>query len=463
MKKSFFLIVVLFFSVSILNSCKEKIETNPNATEFVDNQDGTVTIIDKGEGIGTKTLSSDTSWILQGLVFVNEGQVLTIEAGTLVKGMPGTGENSSALIVARGGKIQAIGTEAKPIVFTANTDNYEGTKIDKMAQGLWGGIIILGKATTSNPNVEKVIEGIPTSEARGLYGGDNDADNSGTLKYISIRHGGTDIGEGNEINGLTLGAVGSGTVIEFIEIISNKDDGIEFFGGAPNVKNVVVAYCGDDAYDYDEGFHGKGQFWFAVQNADGNRMGEHDGGPSDNETGTPYAIPQIYNATYIGGLGDDGKIITFRDNAGGTYANSIFVNQTKGVDIEYLQDDSDDMIQCSYKMFQDGNLELKNNVFYNVVSSSATASDLFKVSAPKDDNNVLLYDVPTAFEDAFVEYFTTAGNSITDAGISATNPVPSNAQTSDLAVYPASFFEAVTYKGAFDTENWASSWTLLFN
>lgn len=466
MKKLNLKLLVLFLTIGIgiFTSCKHKEPVqNPNATQFIDNGDGTVTIIDKGEGIGTRTLSADTTWLLQGFVFVNEGQTLTIEPGTLIKGKPGTGENASALIVARGGKINAVGTKDKPIVFTAEADNYEGTGVDLKAQGLWGGLIILGKATTSNPNVEKAIEGIPTSEPRGLYGGDNDNDNSGTLKYVSIRHGGSDIGEGNEINGLTLGAVGSGTTIEYIEIMSNKDDGIEFFGGCPNLKHIVVAYCGDDSYDYDEGFHGKGQFWFAVQDANGNRMGEHDGGPSDNETGTPYSHPYIYNATYYGGMGDDGKMITFRDNAGGVYVNSIFVHQTKGVDIEYLQNDNGTMVGCSYKMFQDGLLEVKNSVFYDVVSDTATAYSIFTINTPKDESGNHLYSAPQEYIKAWRDYFSSADNIIADPQISETNPVPGNPQTDNLADYPSdNFFEPVNYKGAFGSDNWAQGWTLLF-
>jgi len=451
------LVLVAFFGV--FTSCEDdKVEpVNENATQFVTNTDGSITIIDKGEGVGTTTLTADKTWILQGLVFVNEGQVLTIQAGTLVKGMPGTGENASALIVARGGKINAVGTAAKPIVFTANADNYAGTGVDKMAQGLWGGVLVLGKAKTNNSTTEKAIEGIPTSETRGLYGGTDDADNSGVIKYISIRHGGTDIGEGNEINGLTLGAVGSATTIEFVEVISNKDDGVEFFGGVPQLKNILVAYCGDDSFDYDEGFSGKGQFWTAIQEPGSDRLGEHDGGPSDNETGMPYAIPTIYNATYVGnGLG---RVITLRDNAGGIYANSIFAEQAKGIDIEYIQNEAGNMIGCSYKMFEDGYLEVKNNVFQNVVSSSATGTDLFKVVPAADT-----YTVPAGLSTIFANYFSTANNSVANAGVSITNLIPTSAQTTNLAALPTSdsFFTSVNYKGAFGTTNWAS-WTLFYS
>ncbi|MEA2043734.1 MAG: hypothetical protein U9N85_14425 [Bacteroidota bacterium] len=466
--RTIYFYLVAFFVVSFLGACnpEDTNDENPTATVYEESEDGsTVTVTDKGEGTGNYTFTADKAWVLNGLVFVNDGQTLTIEAGTLVKGKPGTEENASALIVARGGKINAVGTSDSPIVFTAEADNYDGTGVDADAQGLWGGIIILGNATTNNATVDKAIEGIPTSEIRGLYGGSDDTDNSGILKYVSVRHGGTDIGEGNEINGLTLGAVGSGTTIEYIEVVANKDDGVEFFGGAPQLKYILVVGVGDDSFDYDEGFHGKGQFWCTIQSADGDRTGEHDGGPSDNETGTPYAIPQIYNATYIGNL--EGKVITFRDNAGGIYANSIFANQYKGIDIEYLQDDSGVIVGCSYKMFDEGNLIVKNNVFHNIAGiiepGSGNAENLFKISVPKDDNDEPLYEAPADFVQAWADAFDTNSNTIADAGITAENPVPNTAQNTQLADYPADFFETVSYKGAFGSANWAQGWTLTFS
>ncbi len=471
MKNIIFLKAVLsaFLLASImLVSCKpdKPVEENPTATIFEDDGNGNVTVTDKGEGVGNYTFTSDKVWIINGLVFVNDGQTLTIEPGTLIKGKPGTGENASALIVARGGKINAAGTSSKPIIFTAEVDNREGTGVDKNARGLWGGVIILGKATTSNLTTDKAIEGIPTSETRGLYGGTDDTDNSGILKYVSIRHGGTDIGEGNEINGLTLGAVGSGTLLDYIEIISNNDDGIEFFGGAVTVKHALIVNCKDDSFDYDEGFHGKGQFWVTIQASDSDRGGEHDGGPSDNETGTPYAVPEIYNATYISVLGGGSKTFTLRDNAGGTYANSIFVNFDKGIDIEYLQDDNGNMTACSYKMFEDGYVHVKNNVFYNVAGqtdgNSFNSYELFKISTPKDDHGNYLYEAPQEKIDTWALAFSGSTNKIADPGITAENPVPLNPQTGDMALYPAGF-ENVNYKGAFGNLNWASGWTLTFS
>jgi len=332
-------------------------------------ESATINVVEGGQGnsTGTTTWSRNTTYILKGHVFVNNGEVLTIEAGTVIKGKSGEGEESSALIVARGGKIIAEGTAEMPIIFTSEDDlitNGLGS-VSVTARGKWGGLIILGKGILNSSAGETAIEGIPTSEPRGIYGGNDNNDNSGILKYVSIRHGGSNIGEGNEINGLTLGAVGSSTNIEYVEVISNKDDGVEFFGGAPELKHIVVAFCADDSFDYDEGYSGKGQFWFAVQDPnEGDRIGEHDGG-TDPETGTPYAKPVIYNATYIGrGEAAGKRTITFRDNAGGTYANSIFINQQKGIDIELLASGD-----CSYTRLKNGDLVIKNNVFFNVAKN----------------------------------------------------------------------------------------------
>lgn len=410
-----------------------------------------VVIADDGNGTGTTTWTSNNTYLLEGLVFVNDGQTLTIEAGTVIKGKAGQGEEASALIVARGGKIMAEGTSDAPIVFTAEADDLNGSVAD-LDDGLWGGVIILGKALLNTVPNEQQIEGIPQTEPRGVYGGNDDDDNSGILKYVSIRHGGTDIGEGNEINGLTLGGVGSKTVIEYIEVISNKDDGVEFFGGKPNLSHIVVAFCGDDSFDYDQGYRGSGQFWAAIQGFDrGDRLGEHDGG-TDPETGEPYAIPTIYNVTYLGrGDGAGKRIITFRDNAGGHYANSIFCSQEKGIDIELLVD------ECSYARFSNGQLTIKNNLFCAIGTDP-----IFKVSA----DGV----APAEEEEAnaiVAAYFAEAANEVYNPGFNVTadvfNIVPTNDVSGNMASVPAdTFFQDVNYKGAFEPgNNWAEGWTLV--
>lgn len=217
----------------------------------------------------SSNITENTTWktgnvyILASRVSVVSGVTLTIEPGVIIKGQAGTGANATALLIAQGAKIMAEGTATEPIIFTSIADNIEPGQIaspnmDPDLNGLWGGLIICGKAPISVAgDAEKnQIEGIPASDPNGLYGGTDATDNSGVLKYISIRHGGANIGEGNEINGLTLGGVGSGTVVENIEIVSNQDDGIEFFGGNVQLKNVISWNVGDDGLDTDQAFNG---------------------------------------------------------------------------------------------------------------------------------------------------------------------------------------------------------------
>lgn len=212
-------------------------------------------------------ISSNTTWetgkiyILEGRITVLSGVTLTIQPGVVIKGREGTESNATALLIARGGKLMAEGSASAPIIFTSVSDKIlpgeiASPNLSNTINGLWGGLLILGKAPISAEAEAMQIEGIPPSDLNGLYGGTDPADNSGSLKYISIRHGGANIGEGNEINGLTLGGVGSGTVIENIEIVANQDDGIEWFGGTVNLKNVIVWNTGDDAIDTDQSWGG---------------------------------------------------------------------------------------------------------------------------------------------------------------------------------------------------------------
>jgi len=217
----------------------------------------------------TADIAANTTWetgkvyILTKRIAVLSGFTLTIQPGVIVKGEAGSAENATALLIARGGKLEAVGTATQPIIFTSIADDImpgqiESPNLGIEANGLWGGLLICGKApiSVSGTTGEKQIEGIPVADANGLYGGTVANDNSGTLKYISIRHGGANIGEGNEINGLTLAGVGSATVIENVEVVSNFDDGIEFFGGSVNVTTLVVWNAGDDAIDTDQDWTG---------------------------------------------------------------------------------------------------------------------------------------------------------------------------------------------------------------
>jgi hypothetical protein len=258
MKKILFFLILGF----VFSSCDDEIIIDPISQNKIVTENITK----------NTTWYSDTVYQLAGRITVTEGSILTIEPGTIVKGEAGTGANATALLIARGGKIIAEGTPQLPIIFTSVADEitpelveqgqFQSPNLDPTINGLWGGIIVLGKAKIS-PKPDATgevmavqIEGIPTSDANGLYGGNEDNDNSGVLKYVSIRHGGTNIGSGNEINGLTLGGVGSGTVIEHIEVVANQDDGVEWFGGTVNAKNVVVWNAGDDGLDTDQSWGG---------------------------------------------------------------------------------------------------------------------------------------------------------------------------------------------------------------
>ena len=289
-------------------------------------------------GTGTTSWTCDNTYVLDGYVFVQAGQVLTIEAGTVVKGAAGSGVDAAALIVSRNGQILADGTSDCPIIMTYEADPLDGS-VAYDTRGQWGGLIVLGNATT-NFGGPAQVEGIPSDNDQATYGGDDDADNSGVIRYVSVRHGGAELGAANEINGITLAGVGSGTVVEHVEVVSNQDDGIEFFGGAVSVKNAVVAFCGDDSFDWDQGYHGQAnENWLAIQDQPGqvgDRGGELDGDDSDDGNISPdempFAIPNVSGWTIVGVGGGQGLLM--RNGSGGHISNGVIANVAEGIEIE---------------------------------------------------------------------------------------------------------------------------------
>ncbi|MBS4056352.1 MAG: hypothetical protein KGZ82_03425 [Bacteroidales bacterium] len=275
-------------------------------------------------------ISENTTWmagktyVLQSRIAVLNGVTLTIEPGVVVKGEAGTGANATALLIARGAKLMAEGTAEAPIIFTSVADEIAPGEItspnlDPNFNGLWGGLLILGKAPISAAAESVQIEGIPPSDQNGLYGGTVSDDNSGVIRYVSIRHGGANIGEGNEINGLTLGGVGSGTVINNIEIVANQDDGVEFFGGTVNVSNAIVWNAGDDGFDTDQAWGGTLDNFAVLCGPNTDHSLEIDG-----PEGAYNAGNIVKNGTIKGNpasqLGD------FRDGARGSFENIYFFN-----------------------------------------------------------------------------------------------------------------------------------------
>ena len=445
-----------------------------------------ITVTDDDLQDGTYTWSSENTYFLDGLVYLEEGGNLTIEAGTVIKGLesPSTGDMTSALIITRGATINAVGTADAPIIFTSDADDIENPDdlsylLDK---GLWGGVIILGNADIATTGREDGIEGIDADEPRAQFGGGNNPQNeesSGTLMYVSIRYGGSILSSNNEINGLTLGGVGSGTVIDYVEVFANKDDGIEIFGGTVSIKHAVVAFCGDDSFDYDYGWRGTGQFWLSLQanGDDTGRAGEHDGASPDGFD--PFSKPTIMNATYIG-IGENGTstgsgdaiaalpfAVIFRDNAGGSYQNSIFYDfNGAAIGIEDLPETDVD----SYGRLMAGDLVIKNNYFYGFGRGTGTAADIFVAVGSDEMVN------PTSSAEV-VDNFAANGNVIADPMLN--NEDRTDGSSFDLrpnlfgdaasgAPAPdSSIFETTEYYGAFAPGNgsenmsWLTGWTAL--
>ena len=328
----------LFIFISLLIiSCSDDDDSTTTTTADPYTLSGNVT--------ADKTLTAGNIWTLKGRVSVVDGATLTIEAGTVIKATAGTGADASTLIIARGGKIDAQGTASSPIVMTSVSDNIQadgtypssGAALGVGTRGLWGGLLVLGKASCSFKNdvTELQIEGIPVSDTNGLYGGSDDADNSGTISYVSIRHGGAEIGEGNEINGLTLGGVGSGTTINNVEVIANVDDGIEFFGGTVNASNLLVWGQGDDGIDIDQAYSGTITNAMVVLTDASDHAFEIDG-PEGSSAGSFT----INGATIIGATDDcsptgvDGEMADYRKGATGATNNIYALNFTEGKDVE---------------------------------------------------------------------------------------------------------------------------------
>jgi|TARA_B100000809_G_scaffold266838_1_gene332076 hypothetical protein len=284
-----------------------------------------------GQITSDKILTNDEVWEIEGRVTVTAGTTLTIEQGTIIKAFAGSGANASALIIARGAKIMANGTSDNPIVFTSTADNIQigqsvGGNLTENDRGLWGGLIVLGNAEISVEGnaSESQIEGIPASDTNGLYGGSNNTDNSGVINFISIRHGGAEIGEGNEINGLTLGGVGSGTTITNVEVVGNVDDGIEFFGGTVNVSNALVWAQGDDGLDIDQAYSGTISNSVVVLGDISDHAMEIDGPEGALEGSfTLNGITLIGNTTT-----ENGEYADYRSNAMGV-SNNIFARGFK--------------------------------------------------------------------------------------------------------------------------------------
>lgn len=226
-------------------------------------RDVTVQVL-SGEISEDTTLSTDAFWALDGAVFVGgdkeNSATLAVEPGAVIFGASG----SDYMVVSRDSKIEASGTETDPIILTSKQDVLG----EDTGAGQWGGLVLLGNGISNKCPAEGdcslQVEGVE----EGFYGGIDNEDNSGTLKYVVVKNAGFEVAPDNELNGITFGAVGSGTTVEYVQVHNNSDDGVEFFGGAVNAKHLVLTSIDDDSVDWDHGYQGKMQYVYIEQDAD---------------------------------------------------------------------------------------------------------------------------------------------------------------------------------------------------
>jgi hypothetical protein len=336
-----------------------------------------------GEVAVSGNIDSNVTWTntklyrIRGPVFVRNNAVLTIEPGTFVIGEPGS-QPPSVLVITRTGRIVANGTRSRPIIMTSSQP------FGQRKPGDWGGLILLGRATNNWPTGEGPIEGLVDSPDT-RYGGNDDAHDCGTLRYVRVEFAGAELQPANEVNGITWGSCGTRTVSEYLQVTYGFDDAFEWFGGTNNAKYLVGTYTRDDYFDGQIGWRGKVQHAVALVNADnGNRGFEMD----NNETNhalRPLNAPQFYNVTLVGvgdrftqsvdeGTGVAG--IFLRRGAGGVYNNVIAYNWiTAGIDLRDTRTlenlDSGDLTMDGILLWNNGRSANRANTLDGQVTSAA--------------------------------------------------------------------------------------------
>ena len=448
------------------------------------------------------TWTSDNIYILKDKVFVTNGATLTIQPGTRIystlddKGTPTKDDDAfGSVVIVRGAKIDAQGTAEAPIVFTTIDELEAATQTDKDGDGFvaeaptettagrWGGLVVLGNAPVANysgtTNIgEDRIEGFQPAASADLdsdgrsdvieYGGAVAADNSGVIRYVSIRHGGYVYSGASEINGLTLGGVGSGTVIDHVEVYANADDGIEFFGGTVNTSHMAMVFNQDDSFDIDQGYSGTNQFWFAVQNpfvADGVSSGHDNGGEWDGVTGTVAdnannSAPVIYNATFIGSgvtaaLGNDKghNALYIDDRFKGQVYNSVFDDYR-----EHLIENSGDGVGTGLTFahntigrFGAGNYTGSNASNLTYLNSAANLANTFFDASGSPING----NTNGGVNPMFRTYTRSVDNTLV-----ALDPRPAPGSPLLGASLQGGAPVAAAFRGAFGSENWLAGWTV---
>ena len=415
---------------------EEATETAPTGSTGPATCNGDVCIL-SGTLTEDLTLTADKQWLLRGGVFVGvdgaETPTLTIEPGTTIYGESAT---NGMLVINRGAKIMAEGTKDAPIVFTSSKE--EGNR----ARGDWGGLVINGNATINACSDDAAAGCEALGEGgTGWYGADNDDDSSGVLRYVRVEFAGRIVSPDNELNGIAFQAVGSGTTIEYIQVHMNKDDGIEFFGGAAQAKYVLVTGAADDSFDWTDGWRGKGQFWVAQQYADGGDNGiEADNNGEDN-TATPRSNPTLSNITLIGSPNSDASDIgvLLREGTGVNLSNTVVT----GFNESCLNIDHEE----TFNNAAAGDLNITSSIVSCGTNFGEEDDDPMSVSeffTNSDDNEAADPGLVSPFDEAAPNFAPAAG-----AEAAGGARVPSD-----------SFFDQVDFRGGVDPANdWTSGWT----
>jgi hypothetical protein len=402
------------------------------------------------------TWTKNNTYILNGFVYVKNGATLTIEPGTVIKG---DNVSKGTLIVTRGSKINAAGTAAEPIVFTSNQAS--------PTYGDWGGVIILGNGTTNisfqgQPGCGEIEGGVNNANGDGLYGGacgggtPNAQDNSGVLQYVRIEYPGIAFQPNNEINGLTLGGVGSGTTIDHVQVSYAGDDAFEWFGGSVNCKYLVAYRALDDDFDADFGYNGSVQFAYsqrdpAVADVSGSNGFEIDGN-AQGTGATPKTRPTFSNVTIVGPTGtvapDYRRANHLRRNSEPGVFNSVFIGSYP----VGLLIDGDSSASAAVA----GRLTVKNSFYHGMttpLSTNATAGVGFDINAYATANQL-----STGTNSADAQLADPFNLNVPNPRPLPTSPVLGYSSFSDPRINNA-FFTPVSYAGAFGPSgDWTSGW-----
>ena len=338
----------------------------------------------------TTTLTSDKVWTLKGYVYVTDGAKLIIQPGTTI--ISDISEKG-ALCIERGAQILAEGTSSKPIIFTS------GKPVGERTPGDWGGIVILGRAKTNRTSEPTIEGGIGRP-----YGGTNDLDNSGVLRYVRIEYAGIAAMPNSEINALTLGGVGSGTILENIQTIYANDDAFEFFGGTVNGKNLYAYATADDDFDFDFGY--TGTITNGVSKRDPQFVDSGDAGNGvecDNDgtgsTSTPYTHPKLFNMILVGpnvstSLANHNLGLRFRRATQFTMKNSIVWGWMKG-GLSLESNETTQFVKDGVSIFENNSVGTFNPTL-NFISKATTilTNDQLKTLALSKSNKEIDVVIP---------------------------------------------------------------------